>query len=56
MDIQGYAGGSSTKDRLKNLKKNTVVTKDEIYNLSFEDLSSKIEKIDEELGLLKNIL
>ena len=55
MDIQGYAGGSSTKDRLKNLKK-SVVTKDEIYNLSFEDLSSKIEKIDEELNLLKNIL
>ena len=54
MDIQGYAGGSSTKDRLKQLKKSTSVTySDEMYNLSFEDLSKKIEEIDGELILLK---
>ena len=54
MDVTNYHGGSSPTDRLKNLRKSSnVANTDEMYSLSFEDFSTKLEKIDGELSSLK---
>ena len=54
MDVTNYHGGSSPTDRLKKLRKSSnVANTDEMYSLSFEDFSTKLEKIDGELSSLK---
>ena len=44
MDVTNYHGGSSPTDRLKKLRKSSnVANTDEMYSLSFEDFSTKLE-------------